>query len=94
MLDTGEITPYLPSLFDTNSFRRTQSVKVDGYNLTTAAVVAAARYTASINLDYSKKVKERVDKSRQVVIDKVASGASIYGLSTGFGGSGASIVLP
>lgn len=51
-------------------------------------MVAAARYAASVRLDDSKNVKERVDKSRQVVVNKVATGASIYGLSTGFGGSG------
>ncbi|PPQ79955.1 hypothetical protein CVT25_003027 [Psilocybe cyanescens] len=66
---------------------KTRPVKVDGQTLTTAAVVAAARHSASVKLDESKKVKERVDKSRQVVVDKVASGVSIYGLSTGFGGS-------
>lgn len=71
-----------------NLTRRTQPVKVDGYTLSTAAVVAAARHSASVRLDDSKRVRERVDKSRQVVVDKVASGASIYGLSTGFGGSG------
>ncbi|KAH9485448.1 Phenylalanine ammonia-lyase [Psilocybe cubensis] len=66
---------------------RTHTVKVDGQTLTTSAVVAAARHSASVKLDDSKKVKERVDKSRQVVVDKVATGVSIYGLSTGFGGS-------
>ncbi|KAF5321526.1 hypothetical protein D9619_001870 [Psilocybe cf. subviscida] len=66
---------------------RNQPVQVDGQNLTTAAIVAAARYSASVSLDSSSKIKERVDKSRQVVVDKVATGASIYGLSTGFGGS-------
>ncbi|KAF8967831.1 L-Aspartase-like protein [Flammula alnicola] len=66
---------------------KTQPVTVDGHTLTTAGIVAAARHSASVKLDDSKKVKERVDKSRQVVVDKVASGTSIYGLSTGFGGS-------
>jgi phenylalanine ammonia-lyase len=65
---------------------RTQAVKVDGHTLTTAAVVAASRYAASIQLDECNRV--RVDESRQVVVNKVTSGASIYGLSTGFGGSG------
>lgn len=66
---------------------RTQAVKVDGHTLTTAAVVATSRYAASVQLDDCSKVKERVAKSRKVVVDKVASGASVYGLSTGFGGS-------
>jgi len=72
---------------------RTQAVKVDGHTLTTAAVVATSRYAASIRLDDCNGVKERVDKSRKVVVDKVESGASIYGLSTGFGGSGESVFL-
>ncbi|PPQ97378.1 hypothetical protein CVT26_006612 [Gymnopilus dilepis] len=66
---------------------KSQPVKVDGCSLTTSAVVAAARHSASVRLDDTQKIKEQVDKSRQVVVDKVASGASIYGLSTGFGGS-------
>ena len=61
-------------------------MKVDGNTLTTAAVVAASRYAASVQLDEYNK--ECVDQSRQVVVDKVVSGTSIYGLSTGFGGSG------
>ena len=63
-------------------------VKVDGHTLSVAAIVAAARHAAPIRLDDSKRTKDRVEKSRQVVVDKVESGASIYGLSTGFGGSG------
>jgi phenylalanine ammonia-lyase len=63
-------------------------VRIDGHSLTTSAVVAAARYFASVELDDRKEIRQRVEKARQVVVDKVASGASIYGLSTGFGGSG------
>jgi len=51
-------------------------------------VVAASRYTTSVQLDDSNRVKQRVEESRQVVVNNVASGTSIYGLSTGFGGSG------
>ncbi|KAF9529392.1 L-Aspartase-like protein [Crepidotus variabilis] len=62
-------------------------IKLDGHSLTTAAVVAAARHGAAVQLDDRSEIKDRVQKSRQVVVDKVNSGASIYGLSTGFGGS-------
>ncbi|KAF8875714.1 L-Aspartase-like protein [Gymnopilus junonius] len=68
-------------------FIKTEPVKVDGYTLSTTAIVAAARYSASVKLDDNNQVKEYVSKSRQVVVNKVATGASIYGLSTGFGGS-------
>ncbi|KAF8867997.1 L-Aspartase-like protein [Gymnopilus junonius] len=50
------------------------------------AIVAAARYSASVKLDDNNQVKEYISKSRQVVVNKVATGASIYGLSTGFSG--------
>jgi len=62
---------------------------IDGHTLTTAGIVAAARFHSEICLDESQHVKDRVLKSRKVISDKVESGASVYGLSTGFGGSGA-----
>jgi len=71
-----------------NGIRGNHAVSVDGHTLTTAAIVAAARFAAPVRLDESKRVKEGVEKARQVVQNKVDSGASVYGLSTGFGGSG------
>lgn len=68
--------------------RNGQQVNVDGRTLSIAAITAAARYHASVSLDDSPKIKERVTKSRKVITDKVDAGASIYGVSTGFGGSG------
>ncbi|KAF9268922.1 phenylalanine ammonia-lyase [Marasmius fiardii PR-910] len=62
-------------------------VKVDGTTLSVAAVAAAARYNVKVQLDNSNAVKALVLKSRAVIADKVESGASVYGLSTGFGGS-------
>lgn len=63
-------------------------MKVDGQTLSIAAVTAAARYNASVVLDGSESIKAQVVKSRGVISEKVESGASVYGLSTGFGGSG------
>jgi phenylalanine ammonia-lyase len=68
--------------------RNGMPVIVDGQTLSIAAVTAAARYHASVNLDRSSTIKERVFKSRSIISEKVESGASVYGLSTGFGGSG------
>jgi phenylalanine ammonia-lyase len=68
-------------------------VNVDGYSLSIVAVAAAARYNASVELDTSPATAERVSKSRKVVVDKVSSGISVYGLSTGFGGSGKSLCV-
>jgi hypothetical protein len=68
-------------------------IKVDGHTLSVAAIVAAARHAAPIRLDDCKRTKDRIEKSRRVVVDKVESGASVYGLSTGFGGSGMSFFV-
>jgi len=67
-----------------------EAVKVDGQTLSIAAVTATARYNAAVELDGSPHIKDRVAKSRAVISQKVESGASVYGLSTGFGGSGSS----
>lgn len=52
---------------------------VDGKTLSIAAVVAVSRYQALAQLDQSPKTKEKVDKSRKTISDKVDNGISIYG---------------
>jgi phenylalanine ammonia-lyase len=66
-------------------------VNIDGYSLSIAAVTAAARCNASVELDNSPALAERVCISRNVILDKVSTGTSVYGVSTGFGGSGESL---
>lgn len=63
-------------------------MKVDGQTLSIAAVTAAARCNTPVTLDQSSHIKSRVAQSRSVIAEKVESGISVYGLSTGFGGSG------
>ena len=69
-------------------YRNGKAVKVDGRTLSIAAVAAAARYSAEVKLDDTPTARARLAKSRKVITDKVESGTSVYGLSTGFGGSG------
>lgn len=69
-------------------YRGGKTVKIDGQTLSIAAVTAAARYHARAELDDSSVIRERVNSSRNVISEKVESGTSVYGLSTGFGGSG------
>ncbi|KAJ7084481.1 L-Aspartase-like protein [Mycena belliarum] len=65
-----------------------RAVQVDGKTLSVAAVTAVARYVSvAMQLSNDIAVKERVAKSRAVITEKVNKGASVYGLSTGFGGS-------
>ncbi|KAJ7201908.1 L-Aspartase-like protein [Mycena pura] len=63
-------------------------VQVDGETMSISAVTAVARHVGVVvQLSNNSAVKERVAKSRAVITDKVEKGVSIYGLSTGFGGS-------
>lgn len=68
--------------------REGKPVVVDGHTLSIPAVAAAARFAAPVALTDSEDVLERVIKSRRVIVDKVAAERSVYGVSTGFGGSG------
>ncbi|KAF8910396.1 L-Aspartase-like protein [Mucidula mucida] len=78
---------FIDSHRELKSYKNGRPVNVDGHNLSLAAVTAAARYNASIRLDESATVKEGVEKSRAVIAEKVEQGTSVYGVSTGFGGS-------
>ncbi|KAF8336349.1 phenylalanine ammonia-lyase [Cantharellus anzutake] len=62
-------------------------VVVDGYNLSIADIVAAARYGSSVSLTDSPAIRKKVDASRDTIQGKLDAGHSVYGLSTGFGGS-------
>ncbi|KAL1727333.1 L-Aspartase-like protein [Schizophyllum commune] len=78
---------FLDSHRELEAYKHGKPVLVDGDNLSVAAVAAVSRYNATVELDESPSIRERVKKSRQVIASKVDSGASVYGLSTGFGGS-------
>ncbi|KAJ7596029.1 L-Aspartase-like protein [Mycena floridula] len=81
------LSKFLVSYNELQSYRNGAPVNVDGQNLSIAAVTAAARYNAAIVLDKSEHIYARVLKSRGVITKKVEEGTSVYGLSTGFGGS-------
>lgn len=61
---------------------------VDGHTLSIPAVSAAARFAAPVALTDSPAIREHALNSRRVIEDKVASQRSVYGVSTGFGGTG------
>lgn len=84
---TTLVDDYILSCRELEAYKNGKSVIVDGHNLSIAAVTAAARYHASVSLDDSHAVKNRISKSRKVIVDKVDAGLSVYGVSTGFGGS-------
>ncbi|KAF8630656.1 hypothetical protein AX15_002806 [Amanita polypyramis BW_CC] len=78
---------FIDAHHELENYKNGDAVNVDGQTLSIAAVVAAARYHAAVGLDPSPYIRERMQKSRSVITNKVSSGASVYGLSTGFGGS-------
>ncbi|KAG6813523.1 hypothetical protein H0H92_010228 [Tricholoma furcatifolium] len=84
-------TPLLSRFIDSHkelvNYRLGRPVVVDGRNLSIAAVTAASRYSATVVIDKSSATQARIDKSRNVITSKVAAGTSVYGVSTGFGGS-------
>jgi histidine ammonia-lyase len=86
-------TSYCPRLNE-SCHRSGKPVVVDGHNLSISAVTAAARYHASVTLDNSPSTKSRIAKSRNVISSKVEAGISVYGVSTGFGGSGTCTHVP
>jgi len=61
---------------------------LNGQSLTVAGVVGVARYGTSVALDDTPETRERMAKSRSVLVGKVQAAKSVYGVSTGLGGSG------
>ncbi|KAF9451928.1 phenylalanine ammonium lyase [Macrolepiota fuliginosa MF-IS2] len=89
---TTHSTPTLLSAFleshrELQNYQHGVPVRVDGQTLSLAGVVGVARHSASVILDDSPAIRSAITKSRNVIDNKVNNGTSIYGLSTGFGGS-------
>ncbi|KXN85379.1 Phenylalanine ammonia-lyase [Leucoagaricus sp. SymC.cos] len=81
------LSEFLKSHRELERYRHGIPVHVDGQTLSLAGVVGVARHGASVILDESPAVKSAIVKSRTVIENKVNNGTSVYGLSTGFGGS-------
>ncbi|KAG6879912.1 hypothetical protein C0992_009576 [Termitomyces sp. T32_za158] len=89
--DAEQTTPllceFITSYKELDSYRLGRPVIVDGQNLSIAAVTATSRYFASVALSNSPAIATRMSKSRDVITTKIDAGTSVYGVSTGFGGS-------
>ncbi|KAK0194557.1 phenylalanine ammonia-lyase [Armillaria mellea] len=85
--DIGVISSFLTLLAQTKAYRNQKPVRVDGRSLSIPATVAVARYGVNPEVDNSAEAKERVYRSRQVLDDAVLGKKSIYGVTTGVGGS-------
>ncbi len=70
--------------------RHGEPIIIDGHSLSIPALVAVARHNTQIVLDDSPETRTGIQKSRDVIVGKVEASQSVYGVSTGFGGSGKS----
>ncbi|KAG6829971.1 hypothetical protein H0H92_002776 [Tricholoma furcatifolium] len=84
---TPLLSKFIASHRELENYRIGQPVVVDGRNISIAAVAAASRYAATVLIDNSFATLTRMEKSREVITTKIAAGTSVYGVSTGFGGS-------
>lgn len=84
---TTLLSKFVQSFKELETYKNGKSVTIDGQTLSIAAVTAASRYQASVHLTQSPEAKKRVEKSRNLIADKADNGISVYGVTTGFGGS-------
>ncbi|PFH52115.1 hypothetical protein AMATHDRAFT_2365 [Amanita thiersii Skay4041] len=78
---------FIESFKELEAYRNGKPVVVDGQTLSIAAITAASRFSAPVTLDKSPEIRTKLDKSRKTIANKVDGGISVYGVSTGFGGS-------
>ncbi|KAG5639483.1 hypothetical protein H0H81_001605 [Sphagnurus paluster] len=84
---TPLLNHFIESYKELESYKNGRPVTVDGNSLSIAAVTAVSRYYTAATLDQSPRILARMNKSRNVITAKVQAGTSVYGVSTGFGGS-------
>ncbi|KAF4621343.1 hypothetical protein D9613_000844 [Agrocybe pediades] len=84
---TNLVDEFIQSFKELENYKNGRPVVVDGQTLSIAAVTAAARHHSSVILDESPSLKTKLAKSRKAMADKVDAGLSVYGVSTGYGGS-------
>lgn len=97
------ITQYIADVHELDGYLAGKPIVLDGSSLTLPQIAAIALYppsppscastphsstgAPSLELTFSQDVRAKVAASRAVIDTKVAAGLSIYGVSTGFGGS-------
>ena len=63
-----------------------EPVTLSGEGLTIADLVRVARHGAPVRITDDPAVRNRIDQSRRIIMAAVDAGASIYGVTTAFGG--------
>ncbi|KAL0954089.1 hypothetical protein HGRIS_005235 [Hohenbuehelia grisea] len=75
---------------DLEAYRAGKPICLDGKSLSIAAMVAVSRYAVDPQLDESVEARDRVRSSRAPIEEAIQANQSIYGVTTGVGGSAGS----
>ncbi|KAI9441665.1 L-Aspartase-like protein [Lactarius indigo] len=84
---TNLLPKFIEQFYELESYKNGKAVIVDGHSLSVPALVATARHNAQVFLNGSTEIRSRIQTSRDVIVGKVETSKSVYGVSTGFGGS-------
>ncbi|KAH9050941.1 phenylalanine ammonia-lyase [Lactarius deliciosus] len=84
---TNLLPKFIEQFYELESYKNGKAVVVDGHSLSVPALIATARHNAQVFLNGSTEIRSRIQTSRDVIVGKVAASKSVYGVSTGFGGS-------
>ncbi|KAH9036145.1 phenylalanine ammonia-lyase [Lactarius pseudohatsudake] len=84
---TNLLPKFIEQFYELESYKNGKAVVVDGHSLSVPALVATARHNAQVFLNGSTEIRSRIQASRDVIVGKVEASKSVYGVSTGFGGS-------
>lgn len=81
------LAKFIDAFNELEKYKNGEPIIIDGYTLSIPAVVAVARCGIPVTLDPTPTTREKINRGRSVIDQKLNAGMSIYGLSTGFGGS-------
>ncbi|KAH9956509.1 L-Aspartase-like protein [Russula dissimulans] len=81
------LSRFIEQFHELEAYKHGKSIVIDGHSLSVSALVAVARHNTHILLNGSAEIRARIQKSRDVIVGKVETSQSVYGVSTGFGGS-------
>ncbi|MEJ2640845.1 MAG: aromatic amino acid ammonia-lyase [Desulfosarcinaceae bacterium] len=74
--------------------RKTQTVVLNGNDLTISKVVQISRFNAKVELTQEEKILRRVEDAHDYIIQAARAGKAIYGVTTGFGGMAHTLISP
>ncbi|KAI9508541.1 phenylalanine ammonia-lyase [Russula earlei] len=81
------LSRFIAQYEELQSYKNGKPIVLDGQSLTVAGVIGVARHGASVALNDAPEIRKHMAESRKVLMGMVQSSKSVYGVSTGLGGS-------